>query len=902
MRVSILLLLLAAVAAATPVGLEPVVVTDTDGAERVYFRINTGSGTIEDFPAPLPAAPVTDDTSVLWVDRNHRAAICQSIALSGDGMHVFANWSLNAERADYYRTLAGNVPRWSAPGAYPHNLGGQQIGASRDGRVLSLSSRTDCLKWSRTSGIPDWTYPWPIEANGFARVSHDGSTVAATQDGRVYAFDAATGDTLWTAPFPSPQRLQGLSLSDDGSIVAVTIYDSCLVYENGIRRPGIPIGTSTSGTQYAAAISGNGDLIVTGDYHGRVRLWRWTGSEYAMRWSAQAGSPWVAGVGISRDGSTIACGSGFNDGRLSVFDSSSATPLWTYQGYGSQGAYVASVALSADGSRIAAASWGDRATTGTFHVFTVHDRASNVPLIGITRNEEPGSLFACDISDDGTFAVAGGKAVHAQVMGNGGQVYAVIVGAPDSLNVGMHSVSVPGRHIQVGQNLTPAATVANYGLVTTGLTAFLNISTDTDSLVYSDSVAVADLAPGATRPVTFRAWTPPAYGLYTSVFHTFCPGDAYPGDDTLIIKSKCFHDGRPEYIGPPFAENTVGQELVPSLIVRNNGSYTDALNGRLIIQDSAGTTLYNEIFTTGQLLPESSAVVILAGFTPTDIGPHRAIAIASTLDDFYPENDTLVREFSVTTEIIYDDGRPNAYYWVGRRDNDKFYVRFTPTLPPPLSIRKGRIYVNMANQPFAYVMVCKDAGGLPDTNAVLQLVPNVVTPVAPGWLEFDLDITLRDDNDIWLICRWAEGSQAMGVGADNTPPIHLRSYLSSNQDPFQPWTRHDWMMRLTQSTDLGTEESPAPLRALRLFAPQPNPFTRQLALNYEIPFAAPVELKLYDASGRAVATLAHGIHKPGRHTATWNADAGELSAGLYFARLTLLSTGTTRVQKIVKLN
>jgi len=903
MRSLLIIAALAATLAAMPVGIEPVVVTGADGSQQTYFRIRTETGTIDNYPAPGPSASVLADTAVLWVDRNHRAAICQSIALSGDGVHVLADWYLNVERADYYRTLAGNVPRWSAPGSYTGNYGGQQIGASRDGRVLALSGRTHAHKWSRTSGIPDWTYPYPVSANGYARASHDGSTVAAAQNGTVYALDVASGDTFWTAPFPSPERLQGLDLSDDGSIVAVTIYDSCLVYDSGVRRPGIPIGTSSAGTQYPAAISGDGNLIVTGDYQGRVRLWRWDGSGYVMRWSAQAGTPWVAGVGISRDGSTIACGSGYNDGRLSVYDSSSATPLWTYQGYGSQGAYVPSVALSADGSRIAAASWGDRATTGTFHVFTIHDRASSTPLIGITRNEEPGSLFACDISDDGTFAVAGGKAVHAQVMGNGGQVYAVIVGERDSVNVGMHLTSAPGRHIQVGQNITPAATVANYGRVTTDLSAFLRITTDTDSLIYLDSAVVTDLAPEATRSVTFSNWTPADYGLYDCAFYTVCPGDNYAGDDTALVRAKCFHDGRPEYVGPPFKENTVNQSLVPRVTVRNNGSYADALSGKLIIRDSAGATVYEEDFTTAQLAPESSAVMTLPEFTSADVGPHQAIAIAHSPDDFFPKNDTLVSDFSVTWEIIYDDGLADSYYWVGRRDDDRFYVRFTPTLDPPLSLRGGRIYVNMANQPFEYVMVCKDDGaGRPDTNAVLQRVPNVMTPVAPGWIEFELDVTLRSSDDVWLISRWTDASAAMGVGADNTPPIHRRSYFSSNQDTFRLWTTHDWMMRLTQSVDVGVTDSPIEPRFLRLLAPEPNPFTRQIRLSYEVPVAGPVRLRLFDASGRVVATLADGEHRPGRHTATWHPETGRLSAGLYFARLTQPSTGATRVQKLVKLD
>jgi hypothetical protein len=736
--------------------------------------------------------------------------------------------------------------------------------------------------------------------NGFARASHDGAVVAAVQNGTLYGFDAQTGDTLWTAPVSEPTRLQGLDLSDDGSIVAVTLYDSCLVFEDGVRRDQFGIGASNCGTQYAAAISGDGSLIATGDYYGRCKLYRWSGSTYDLRWTASVGTPWCAGIAISRDGSTVAVGTGYNDGKLCVFDSSSATPLWVYAGYGSAGAYVPSIALSADGSRIAAASWGDRAPSGTFKVFTVHNRSDTTPLVGITRDDEPGSIFCCDISDDGTFAVCGGKAVHAQVMGSGGEVYAVIIGAGPALNVGVEAIAAPARHIQVGQNITPRATVRNYGDAAADFLTHLLITTMADSVIYHDSVAVTGLGAGQTETVSFAGWTPAYYNLYQCDFHTVLAGDEYPGDDTLVVNAKCFHDARPELIGPPNAENTVNMSLTPRITVRNSGSYSDAVPCGLIISDSAGAVVYSESTTTTTLGPEETAVISLAAFTPLDAEPYTATAWSALPEDFIPGNDTFLLDFRVTYEIIYDDGSWEAFYWVGRRDNDKFYVRFTPTLTAPLSLRHGRIYVNMANTPFDYVMVCKDNAGRPDTNSVIQIVTNVMAPVAPGWAEFDLDVTLATGDDVWLICHWPEGSPAIGVGADNNAPIDLRSYISSNQDTFRLWTTHDWMMRLTQSPEVGIEElTSGERRALRLHAPRPNPFSGRVSLNYEVPRAARVELRVFDAAGRQVACLADGLHQPGRYTANWRTETAHLTAGIYFAKLLVSDTGESRVRKLI---
>ncbi len=901
MRTFILLTCFAGLLAAVPVGIEPVTVTGADGTEQMYFRINTGTEVIEEFPGELASPPrLPSDTGVLWVDRNHRAAICQSIALSGDGKHVLANWSLNQQRAGYYRTLATNVPVWESPGSYRWAWGGRQAGASEDGSVLSLSSSSRCYRWSRNCPTPEWTYAYPTSYHGLSRTSHDGSVVAAAQGGTVYAFDPASGDTLWTAPFSGASRLQGIDLTDDGSIVAVTIYDSCMVYENGTRRGAVPIGTSACGTQYAAALSGDGSLLVTGNFYGYVRLYKWNGTSYTQKWVAHAGTPWVCGVDISRDGSTIASGSGYQDGKLCVFDSSSHVPLWTYQDYGSAGAYVPSVALSADGSRIAAASWGDRATSGQFKVFTVHNRSDTTPLVTIIRDQELGSLFCCDISNDGQFAVCGGKAVHSQVMGNGGEVYAVLIGAAESTNVGMQAITSPEPFLQVGTQVFPEATVGNFGDDSTTFFTHLKIHNTTDSTVYHDSSEVIDLAPQQSRSLMFATWTPATYDYYRFEFHTVLTGDQYPGDDSLALRAKCFHDALPTGINPPCAENTVNHTLTPRVSVRNNGSYTEAMSCRLVICDSAGTTVYTDSNATTPLAPEASATVSFAEWTPSTVGPYTATAVACAPEDLFPDNDTLDKEFAVSWEIMYDDGGPSAYYWVGRRDNDKFYVRFTPTISPPFTIVSGRIYVNMANTPFDYVLVCEDNAGVPDTTRVLETVNNVTAPRAPGWAEFDLDIVRPESTDFWLVAHWPDGSPAMGVGADNSAPINLRSYFSSNQDPLELWTRHDWMMRLTQSPEVGIQGPVAQNKLqLRLLPPAPNPFSGRVSLKYEVPRAARVRLVLYDAAGRQVACLADGMHQPGPYTANWRTETAHLTAGIYFAKLLLPDTGESRVRKLI---
>ncbi|MEO0074260.1 MAG: T9SS type A sorting domain-containing protein, partial [candidate division WOR-3 bacterium] len=339
------------------------------------------------------------------------------------------------------------------------------------------------------------------------------------------------------------------------------------------------------------------------------------------------------------------------------------------------------------------------------------------------------------------------------------------------------------------------------------------------------------------------------------------------------------------------------------VLIANNGSYPDTAHCILTITDSIGTVVYCDTLTTAVTAPDDTATLNFPPLTLSSVGQYRATAIASCTDDFQPGNDTLLRQFSCTYEIIYDDGIWDAFYWVGRRDNDKFYVRFTPTISPPYSIRHCRIATNMANTPFDYVMICPGTGNKPDTLSPLHIEHNVLAPSAPGWAEFDLDITCRDSGDIWAVIHWSNSSPAIGVGADATQPIDLRSYFSSNQDTFQLWTAHDWMVRLTQSPDVGiaAQKTETPLRQLALTA-SPNPTPGMITFTYSVPQPGRIELQVFDASGRICASPLSGPVGPGRYSLRWlacNSDGKTLSPGIYFARLVLPETGQKVVTKLV---
>ncbi|MEK9136415.1 MAG: carboxypeptidase-like regulatory domain-containing protein, partial [Bacteroidota bacterium] len=91
------------------------------------------------------------------------------------------------------------------------------------------------------------------------------------------------------------------------------------------------------------------------------------------------------------------------------------TPNWIFSGMGD---LVDEIAISDDGSLLAAVTWGDLANLkADIYIF---ERNSNTPVFSVNT---PGSMFSLSMSADGKSVAAGGKAVHARQFGNGGNVY-----------------------------------------------------------------------------------------------------------------------------------------------------------------------------------------------------------------------------------------------------------------------------------------------------------------------------------------------------------------------------------------------------------------------------------------------------------------------------------------------
>jgi hypothetical protein len=83
----------------------------------------------------------------------------------------------------------------------------------------------------------------------------------------------------------------------------------------------------------------------------------------------------------------------------------------------------------------------------------------------------------------------------------------------------------------------------------------------------------------------------------------------------------------------------------------------------------------------------------------------------------------------------------------------------------------------------------------------------------------------------------------------------------------------------------------------------PNPFNSSVALRFEMRDASPVDLIIYDITGKEVCRLASGNSQLGANEVIWNAEG--MPSGIYFARLSAVSCqlsasdGQSIVQKLL---
>ncbi len=138
---------------------------------------------------------------------------------------------------------------------------------------------------------------------------------------------------------------------------------------------------------------------------------------------------------------------------------------------------------------------------------------------------------------------------------------------------------------------------------------------------------------------------------------------------------------------------------------------------------------------------------------------------------------------------------------------------------------------------------------------------------------------------------------------DTTATLNYRTRIPSGEDGHAYWLTALYEGGESATTDtirvtlLDAHEQTGVPTVYALAPAYPNPFNPTTALEVSLPQNANLNLRVFDVTGREVATVASGLYSAGMHRFTWNA-AG-FATGVYFARLE--SPLGTQMQKLLLL-
>lgn len=112
---------------------------------------------------------------------------------------------------------------------------------------------------------------------------------------------------------------------------------------------------------------------------------------------------------------------------------------------------------------------------------------------------------------------------------------------------------------------------------------------------------------------------------------------------------------------------------------------------------------------------------------------------------------------------------------------------------------------------------------------------------------------------------------------------------------FQDGETCDYLVRIDPDVT-GVVSSEPPITRTRIVSGGPNPFRDGTTIRTEIATGGTVQVEIFDVAGRSVRSLFRGERPAGRHEFAWDgrdAAGRQVSAGMYFVRLTVGDTATT---------
>jgi hypothetical protein len=421
---------------------------------------------------PIRQNSSLDDPVILWW-RNLATGIFYSTSIT-TAQYAYSGSGLNDPReAAQYEIVGDGTPvnvlsgrGWKVAAA-PH--GG--FWAALD--TSFVDNRFVLYLMNDSVSTPIWTHT--LEPGGAAgtdglQFSEDGNILVlfysrVNQMPKLLAWDMSSPDSIpiMDYDFVAGQGMypRALEVSADGTVIAATADQYCTVIQiDGFVRNVIDFQASTDGL----ALSADGNFLM-GAFTA-AKLWRWDGSTYVLQWQWSVAGRYCSQLLISPDTTyAVTCwypAPGYNRNYIRVHDIHTGALIWAYtyvQGSGPNQDWPIDADISADGNWFAVGSWGDQGNhNGEAVVFS---RWYPTPYYEL---DMAGSCFSLDLSSDGRYLISGGKHVHANQFGNGGDLYVVDLDLPAAVPViSFVDTLIADTLVCIGDTIEFSALFENHG-------------------------------------------------------------------------------------------------------------------------------------------------------------------------------------------------------------------------------------------------------------------------------------------------------------------------------------------------------------------------------------------------------------------------------------------------------
>jgi hypothetical protein len=359
--------------------------------------------------------------------------------------------------------------------------------------------------------------------------------------------------------------------------------------------------------------------------------------------------------------------------------------------------------------------------------------------------------------------------------------------------------------------------------------------------------------------------------------------------------------------------NAVGVAKTIQCIVKNFGTapVTNAPVRYAITrtgQPSALDTVIVPSLAAGQVV----TVTFPRLFTPAVAGPYSALFNVTVPGDVGPGNNSKTAEITSvafgsigqTTQLAYEIGTLSiGRGWTG---GGGYGVAFDlPAAYYPVRIES--VYVNLSSvtaQPMT-VQILDGSSGSPGT----VLAQRVVSTAAAGWN----NINFVSDNVGIAGGRFFVGATGqLFFNLETTVPISNRTWeYTGGWGPYRTGDVEDVLIRavVRRVNSLSVRELPGGLPTeFGLAQNYPNPFNPTTAIQFSLPVAANLTLKIHDILGQEVVTLVNEQRGSGTFEAVWdgrNSAGKQVASGMYFYSLVAKSadskTTFTNIKKMLLL-